>query len=191
MGLLGGSLKRRESVSGRFGDILSQMYLITAALKRYEVEGRNESDEVLLEVAVEDAFGKIDLAFRGIFENLASGASGLPFKVLGYCTHINPMGKTIKDHSLHAIARALCEDDNVRSNVCRNIYMGERPTQLLEATHKMQAVKELLSKEKKGARLTESEKQALAEARVLQHEIITVDAFKHKDYFERTTAKKV
>ena len=190
LGLLGGSLKRRESVSGRFGDVLSQMYLITAVLKRYEVEGRKESDEDLLEVAVEDAFGKIDLAFRGIFENLASGALGLPFKVLGYCTRINPMGKTIKDRSLHAIARVLCEDDSVRSSVCGNIYMGERPTQLLEATHKMQAVKELLSKEKKGERLTKAEKQALAEVRVLQHEIITVDAFKHKDYFERRTVKK-
>ena len=191
LGLLGGSLKRRESVSGRFGDILAQMYLITATLKRYEEEGRKQSYEDLLEVAIEEAFGKIDLAFRGIFENLASGALGLPFKVLGYCTRINPMGLTIKDRSLHAIARVLCENDSIRSSVCGNIYMGERPTQLLEATHKMQAVKEVLNKEKKEERLTEGEKQALEEARVLQREIITVDAFKHADYFERTTVKRV
>ena len=61
------------------------------------------SDEVLLEVAVEDAFGKIDLAFRGILKNLVPGIMGLPFRLLGYYTRLNPMGLTIKDKSLHHI----------------------------------------------------------------------------------------
>lgn len=37
MFVLGGSLKRRERISARLGHILSQMYLISAVLKRYEV----------------------------------------------------------------------------------------------------------------------------------------------------------
>jgi len=189
LGFMGASLKRRESVSGRFGDILAQMYLITAALKRYEQEGRQESDEVFLEVAVEDAFGKIDSAFIGILKNIMSGAAGIPFRVLGYISRINPMGKTIKDRSLHDIATLLCEYDEVRERLCGNIYMGERATQLLEATHKMQDVKESLDKEKKGERLTQSEKKELELARALQHEIITVDAFKHDEYFARTAKK--
>jgi len=186
LGMMGATLKRRESVSGRFGDILAQMYFITAALKRFEEEGRQKADEVLLEVAVEEAFGKIDLAFRGIFENLMPGALGLPFRVLAYCSRVNPMGKTIKDSNLHLIASELSENDALRTRVCGNIYMGERPKQLLEATHKMQEVKEFLFKEKKGERLTEGEKKALAEARALQHEIITVDSFKHDEYMRKT-----
>jgi len=190
--LVGASLKRRESVSGRFGDVLAQMYLITAALKRYEVEGSLESDAVFLEVAVEDAFGKIDTAFRGILENLASGVLGIPFKILGFFTRLNPMGETIKDESLHRIATALSEDDSVRERICGNMYMGERVQQLLEATHKMQEVKALLAKEKREERLTEGEKRQLEEARRLQYEIITVDSFTHDDYFrKKTTSKKV
>ncbi len=190
LGLMGASLKRRESVSGRFGDILAQMYLITAALKRFEEEGYRQSDELFLEVAVEDAFGKIDLAFSGILENLASGMIGVPFKLYGFYTRLNPMGKTIKDKSLHSIATAMCEDDSVRERVCGNIYMGERPLQLLEATHKMQAVKVLLAQEKTKERLTESEKRALTEVRALQHEIITVDSFEHDDYFHKIKTSK-
>jgi acyl-CoA dehydrogenase len=190
LGLMGASLKRRESVSGRFGDVLAQMYLITAVLKRFEIEGSKESDEVFLEVAVEEAFGKIDHAFSGILENLASGILGVPFKLYGWYTRLNPMGKTIKDKSLHRIATVMCEDDSVRERVCGNIYKGDRIRELLEATHKMQAVKEALDKEKKGERLTEGEKRALIEARVLQQEIITVDAFEHDAYFARTTVKK-
>jgi len=195
LGLLGGTLKRRESVSGRFGDILAQMYFITAALKRFEIDGRLKEDEVFLEVAVEDAFSKIDVAFEGIFENLAGGVLGVPFKVLGFCTRLNPMGKTMKDSNLHAIANALSEDDTLRERVCGNIYMGERPTQLLEATHAMQASKALLEKEKKGEKLTTKESRELKSVRALQREIIAVDSFKHSDYFRKkkttTTAKKV
>ena len=190
LGLMGASLKRRESVSGRFGDVLAQMYFITAALKRFEIEGSKESDEVFLEVAVEEAFGKIDLAFSGILENLASGMLAVPFKLYGWYTRMNPMGKTIKDKSLHRIAAAMCEDDSVRERVCGNIYRGDRIRELLEATHKMQEVKESLAKEKKGERLTEGEKRALKVARALQHEIITVDAFEHDAYFARSTVKK-
>jgi len=114
----------------------------------------------------------------------------VPFKLYGWYARMNPMGKIIKDKSLHRIATAMCEDDSVRERVCGNIYRGDRIRQLLEATHKMQEVKESLAKEKKGERLTEGEKRALAEARALQHEIITVDAFEHDDYFSRTIVKK-
>jgi hypothetical protein len=102
------------------------------------------------------------------------------------------MGSTIKDKSLHAIAKALGEDDGLRERVCANIYMGERPMQLLEATHAMQEVKVLLDKEKKGEKLTTKELRELKSARALQKEIITVDSFKDADYFRKIkTNKKV
>ena len=41
---LGGALKRKEMLSARFGDILSELYLLSAALKRWEDEGRQEAD---------------------------------------------------------------------------------------------------------------------------------------------------
>ncbi len=189
LGMLGGTLKRRESVSGRFGDILAQMYFITAALKRFEIDGKPQSDALLLEVSVEDAFSKIDDAFRGIFANLTgSGIIGLVFKLMAYCTRINPMGKTIKDKSLHTIAKTLSEDDALRSRVCGNIYMGTRPRQLLDATHAMQSVKALLDKEKTGDKLTTKELTELQNARTLQKEIITVDSFTHKVYFREQKA---
>jgi len=190
LGLLGASLKRRESISGRFGDILAQMYLITAALKRYEVEGSQESDALFLEVAVEDAFGKIDTAFKGILQNLLTGLPGIPFRLLGLCTRLNPMGKVIRDESLHGIAALLSKNDSVRERVCSNIYMGERVSQLLEATHQMQAVKALLIKEKNAETFTQDEVMALAKARALQKEIITVDSFKHDDYFRKSKKRK-
>jgi acyl-CoA dehydrogenase len=44
MGTLGGSLKFREKITGRFADILGWMYIGTATLRRFEAEGRREQD---------------------------------------------------------------------------------------------------------------------------------------------------
>jgi acyl-CoA dehydrogenase len=48
MFVLGGSLKRRELLSARLGDILSQLYLACAPLKHYEDNGRLRDDLPLL-----------------------------------------------------------------------------------------------------------------------------------------------
>ena len=55
MFVLGGELKRRERLSARLGDVLSQLYLISATLKRFEDDGRPESDLPLVRWGVEDA----------------------------------------------------------------------------------------------------------------------------------------
>ena len=53
--LLGGKLKFKESLSGRLGDVLSQLYIASAMLKRYEDEGRPVGDQPLLAWAFHDA----------------------------------------------------------------------------------------------------------------------------------------
>ena len=37
--MLGGALKRRESLSGRLGDVLSKLYLASAVLKQFSDQG--------------------------------------------------------------------------------------------------------------------------------------------------------
>ncbi|PJC88291.1 acyl-CoA dehydrogenase [Vibrio sp. HA2012] len=42
--VLGGNLKRKEMISARLGDVLSYLYMASAVLKRYENDGRQQSD---------------------------------------------------------------------------------------------------------------------------------------------------
>ncbi|MFD4839150.1 acyl-CoA dehydrogenase [Achromobacter sp. NPDC058515] len=67
--VLGGSLKRRERLSARLGDVLSQMYLISATLKRFEDEGRQAADAPLAHWSIQDALFKAQEAFDGVLEN--------------------------------------------------------------------------------------------------------------------------
>lgn len=70
MFLCGGSLKRRERLSARLGDVLSQLYLASAVLKRYEDDGRPEEDLPLVRWGLLDCLNRIEESFYSIFENL-------------------------------------------------------------------------------------------------------------------------
>ncbi|MCL3883278.1 acyl-CoA dehydrogenase [Marivita sp. GX14005] len=67
---LGGALKRKEMISGRMGDILSEMYILSAALKRWEDEGRQRADLPVLEYTAQDAFTRIQSSLNDVIANL-------------------------------------------------------------------------------------------------------------------------
>jgi len=69
MATLGGALKRRESITGRLGDVLSQLYLISAVLKRYEDEGRMREDLPFVHWSVQDSLSRAYEALEGVFAN--------------------------------------------------------------------------------------------------------------------------
>ena len=66
---LGGELKRKEMISARFGDILSELYLSSSALKRWSDEGRQQDDFPLLEWCMETSFATIETRFDEIIAN--------------------------------------------------------------------------------------------------------------------------
>lgn len=67
--LLGGKLKFKESLSGRLGDVLSQLYIASAMLKRFEDEGRPATDLPLMAYAFNDCVFKIERALSGALRN--------------------------------------------------------------------------------------------------------------------------
>ena len=70
VGVLGGTLKRREKISGRLADALSNMYVMTAVLKHYEDQGSQKEDLALLRWVCEDALVNIQTALKDITKNL-------------------------------------------------------------------------------------------------------------------------
>jgi acyl-CoA dehydrogenase len=66
---LGGALKRKEMLSARFGDILSELYLSSAALKRWNDEGRQQDDFPLLAYCMEASFATIETRFDELLAN--------------------------------------------------------------------------------------------------------------------------
>ena len=84
MFILGGELKRRERISARLGDALSLMYLVSATLKRYEDDGRRESDAVYVHWSVQDALNKAALALNGVLENFPNRPAAVLARLLAF-----------------------------------------------------------------------------------------------------------
>ncbi len=70
--ILGGDLKRKEMISARLGDVLSQLYIGSAILKRYEDDGRQVSDLPYVHYAMQRVLFKIGEAFDGYFANFSN-----------------------------------------------------------------------------------------------------------------------
>lgn len=70
MGTLGGSLKRREGISARLGDVLSELYILSAVLKRFEADGLQAADLPLVEWNYRMALFNIQRAFDDVLVEL-------------------------------------------------------------------------------------------------------------------------
>ncbi|MEY4675055.1 MAG: hypothetical protein RL148_2839 [Planctomycetota bacterium] len=70
MATLGGDLKRREKVTGRFADVFSWLYLSSAVLRRHAAEGSRAEDLPLVDWCMAFASARMQQAFDGLFANL-------------------------------------------------------------------------------------------------------------------------
>ncbi len=143
MGTLGGELKRKERVSARLGDVLSQLYLASSALKRYQDEGRQHADLPLLHWALQDALFKAQEAIDELLRNFPNRWIGLALRVI-----VLPLGRDLKrpsDKLDSQIARLLQTPSETRSRLAQGQYLTREegnPFGLLE-----QALDDVLSAE--------------------------------------------
>nr|WP_323783195.1 acyl-CoA dehydrogenase [Amylibacter sp.] len=79
---LGGALKREEMISGRMGDILSEMYILSAALKRWDDEGRQDADLPVLQYAAQNALHNIQSALDSVIANLPARWAAMVLRML-------------------------------------------------------------------------------------------------------------
>ncbi|WP_263141901.1 acyl-CoA dehydrogenase [Pseudomonas sp. RIT-PI-AD] len=94
MMLLGGELKRRERLSARLGDVLSHLYLASAALKRYHDQDNPEHLRPLLQWAMEESLGQAEKALDALLHNFPNRFFGVLLRVLVF-----PFGRRHKGPS--------------------------------------------------------------------------------------------
>lgn len=119
---LGGELKRRELLSARLGDILSELYLLSAALKRWEDEGRQDADWVLLRYCMESGFRTIEDRFDQLIANMPSRAVRWMLRLF-----VMPFGRRARgpsDWLIRKTAAILTAPSESRDRLTANIYRG-------------------------------------------------------------------
>lgn len=163
MGTLGGTLKFREKVTGRFADILAWMYISTAVIRRYEDEGRRPEDLAFAKYTLKHALSEIQRSFDGIFDNiygveqkgfmpkLVFGSLHFLFKsLLGGWSRINSIGSFASDHLQHVICKHLLAGSDVRERLTSGIHVPkDSKEQLGRLENAMKLVLQAESIEKK------------------------------------------
>jgi len=195
--LLGGDLKRRESLSARLGDALANMYLLSCCLKRYEDEGRQKEDFPLLSWCAATTLKAVDDALAGVLANLPMRPLAWLLRPFARPWWGVPQSPSDKLSSL--CAELLLSPSPVRDRLTSGTYVGssDQPVGQLEAAfHAVMAADEVSARMKAaGVRdpetaeargiLNAQDVDTLALAATLTRKVIMVDDFAPEDLSPR------
>ncbi|WP_261817449.1 acyl-CoA dehydrogenase [Vibrio gallicus] len=121
---LGGDLKRKELISARLGDVLSYLYLASAALKKYQDEGSIEADLPYVRYAVEHCLHQGAKALQQALSNYPVLWAKYVMKLLVF-----PIGNHFKapsDKLVMQVAHLTMEPGEQRDRLTQLCYVGEK-----------------------------------------------------------------
>ncbi|MET4391221.1 acyl-CoA dehydrogenase [Bradyrhizobium sp. F1.4.3] len=186
---LGGALKRKEMLSARFGDILSELYLLSAALKRWQDEGRQKEDFAALEWCMASGFRTIENRFAEILANLPNRFVAGFLKLV-----VQPFGARVlgpSDRVVHQCASLVLEPSTARDRLTPDLAHVDDDGGFarLERAFKLVVSTDAIAKRMRAAQLsdwkeavtkgviTQAEGEQLAVAREAVAKVIEVDDF--------------
>lgn len=121
--MFGGELKRKERLSARLGDVLSQLYLASAVLRYYEGNGRATADLPYVRWNVEFALHECQSAFDDFFDNLPNRTIAILLKRVVF-----PWGDAYRqptDRLDHEIVQTMWANTELRDRLTRYAYIGD------------------------------------------------------------------
>ena len=126
--ILGGDLKRREMLSGRFADVLSNLYLASSAIKRFKDNNEDQKEAPLMEWACQYALYQAQQALDGILRNF-------PLPYVGPLLRISifPTGRYLREPNdkLHqGVAKLLQTPGDVRDRLTEDMYISDDPNEI-------------------------------------------------------------
>ncbi|GGO69964.1 acyl-CoA dehydrogenase [Bowmanella pacifica] len=121
--MLGGDLKRKEMISARLGDVLSQLYIASAVLRRYESDGRQVADLPFVHYALQRSLHRIGVAFDGFFQNFPSRVVAVLLKRVVFPWGINY--RMPHDEITQKVSDSLMTPGVMRDRLTHLCYIGE------------------------------------------------------------------
>jgi len=125
---MGGTLKRKEMITGRYADIFSWMFLASATLVRFEAEGRRKEDEPLFRWAMDTAFERMQKGFDELFTSLRLPViSWFLQGPIGMWSRMNRLSAGPTDRDIHKVAVVLQTPGEHRDRLTDGIYVPSSP----------------------------------------------------------------
>jgi acyl-CoA dehydrogenase len=122
---LGGALKKKEMLSARLGDMLSNLYLASMVLKHFENQGRPEADLPLVEWSCRFLLYRTQEQLHGFLRNFP-----LRWVALGLRLIVFPRGRLFsspRDTLSRRIVEAVSNPGETRDRLCDGVYRTLQP----------------------------------------------------------------
>ncbi|MCC6137143.1 MAG: DUF1974 domain-containing protein [Bdellovibrionaceae bacterium] len=211
MGTLGGSLKMKGKITGRYADVLGWMYLATCVLRRFEHEGKKE-DLPVARYALDHCLYQIQKAFEGIFMSLeVPGLTWFFRGPLSWWVRLNAISTGVHDDLSHTVSELIQQDSEQRDRLTEGVYLPknekEAITRLDNAFKAVKKAEEIERKVRKAVRaktipkikgdkvydealkanvITQAEFNQIKVASELRWDAIQVDDFSQQEYVNHT-----
>lgn len=158
--MLGGSLKRKEMLSARLGDLLAYQFLASAVIKRHQDEGYPADAEPVVRHALQSLEADLALAMRGVLSNHPLGPATLLLRVLLF-----PWGLTVqgpRDSLRQQVAQMLAQPGAARDRLTPIVYLPAEETEAMGALER--ALEAVVKTEPIELKLRQAEKAGAFEA---------------------------
>ncbi|WP_084397930.1 acyl-CoA dehydrogenase [Henriciella aquimarina] len=189
LGILGGKLKFKESLSARLGDVLAELFLLSGALKRFEADGQPEADKPLLDWIFADGVARMHARLAEVGDNFPSSFWGWTIKMLTQTGGKRRRGPTDKMNK--AVSELLMKPSETRQRLTEGVFPGKGadPLAALERALAMTLECEPLKKRmkdkdvesveaaKEAGIITAEEAAKLGDLHRAVREVIEVDSF--------------
>ena len=126
MVVMGGSLKRKETISARLGDVLSSLYLASVSLKYYEDTGDKEAELPLVHWTQKTLIAEAQEKIHQTLSNFPNKFIGILIKLIIFPLGRNFCGPTIEETL--TIGKLISRKTKTRENLINGIYLQEEPT---------------------------------------------------------------
>ncbi|HRP35770.1 MAG TPA: acyl-CoA dehydrogenase [Gammaproteobacteria bacterium] len=122
---LGGALKKKEMLSARLGDILSNLYLASMVLKHFENQGRREADLPLVEWSCRFLLYRAQEQLHGFLRNF-------PVRPVAWLLRlvVFPRGRSFsspRDRLARRIVEGVIGPGEMRDRLCDGVYRTVEP----------------------------------------------------------------
>lgn len=195
---LGGALKRKEYISARLGDMLSELYLLSCTLKRFEDDGCPKEDASLVHWSMQTGLREIEMRLDEVIQNFPNRPLAWLMKLL-----VLPLGvrrKSPTDRLTQACADLLLEPSATRQRLTSGVYVGGAHTGLGQVesaftqvvatqalrdklkAHKVKTIEDGLTQ----GVINDTEAKSLRQAQAAVDEAIAVDHFEASELSKAT-----
>ncbi|MDP1930141.1 MAG: acyl-CoA dehydrogenase [Gammaproteobacteria bacterium] len=120
--MFGGELKRKERLSARLGDVLSQLYLASTALRYYESNGRDAAELPYVKWNLQLSLYHCQCALNEFFDNLPNRVVATILKKVVF-----PWGDAYRrpdDRLDHELVQTMWSDTEIRKRITRYTFIG-------------------------------------------------------------------